>query len=113
MSSVHIAMQAKVRHLIKPLIDRLMEVGLPAGWPYLLEGIRTKEDFRTFGNHLRKGARENFRWAGPLFVKELDRGLRVNRAVVQVFVDQCHEAYHAAAADIESSEKRECRARQQ
>ena len=62
-------MQAKVRHLIKPLIDRLMEVGLPVGWPYLFEGIRTKEDFRAFGNRLRKGARENFGWAGPLFVK--------------------------------------------
>jgi hypothetical protein len=84
-----------------------MEVGLPAGWPYLLEGIRTKEEFRAYGNRLRKGAREIFGWAGPLFVRKLDRGLRVNRAVVQAFVDERHEAYHAAAANIESSGKRD------
>ena len=106
-SVVNIATQAKAPHLISPLIDRLMEVGLPAGWRYLFEGIRTPEQMRDFGNLLRRGARENFGWAGPLFAKKLDRGLRMNRAVVQAFVDQCHEAYHAAAANIKTSGDRD------
>ena len=40
----------------------------------------------------------------PAVREKLDRGLRVNRAVVQAFVDERHEAYHDAAANRRKSE---------
>jgi hypothetical protein len=101
-SVVNIARRIKSPHLIIPLIDRLMEFGLPAGCPYFFEDIRTKAEFRVYGNQLRKLARENFGWAGPQFVRRLASWMKRDRNAVQAFVDERHEAYHDAAANIES-----------
>jgi hypothetical protein len=93
--------------LIIPLIDRLMEFGLPAGCRYFFEGIRTKVEFRAYGNQLRKLARENFGLAGPEFVRRLAGWMKGDRNAIQAFVDERNEAYHDAAANVESSGDRD------
>lgn len=106
-SLVRIATKIKCQHLIIPLIDRLMEIGLPVGAPYFFEGIRTKAEFRAYGNQLRKGARENFGWAGPEFVDRLGKRLRTKRAAIEAFVEKRQQNYHDAAADIGSMGNRD------
>jgi hypothetical protein len=101
------ATELKRKHLIVPLIDRLMELSLPAGCRYLFEGIKTKAEFRAYGNQLRKGARENFGWAGPEFVKRLDEWAATDSAAVQAFVDQRHDAYFDGVTDIASTNGRD------
>ena len=86
-SLVNIARAIKSPHLIIPLIDRLMEFGLPAGCPYFFEGIRTKAEFRAYGSQLRKLARENFGWAGPAFVRQLARWM-VTEAQITAIADR-------------------------
>jgi hypothetical protein len=102
-SWVHVARELKRPYLINPLVDRIMEFGKPAGWPYLFEGIRTRAEFRVYGNQVRRLARTHFGWAGPEFTRRLERWIKANLAAVQAFVAERHEAYHAAAEHIESS----------
>jgi len=102
-SWVHVARELKRPYMINPLVDRIMEFGRPAGWPYLFEGIRTRKEFRVFGNKLRRLARTHFGWAGPEFSRRLERWLKADLPAVQAFVAAQHEAYHAAAENIESS----------
>jgi hypothetical protein len=102
-SWVQIARELKRPYLIYPLVDRIMEFGLPAGWPYVFEGVRTKEEFRIYGNELRRLARTHFGWAGPEFARRLERWMKVDLRAVEAFVALRHEAYNAAAADIESA----------
>ena len=102
-SWVHVARELKRPYLINPLVDRIMEFGRPAGWPYLFEGIRTRKEFRVYGNKLRRLARTHFGWAGPEFSRRLERWLKADLPAVQAFVAARHEAYHAAAENIESS----------
>jgi len=102
-SWVHIARELKRPYLIYPLIDRIMEFGRPAGWPYLFEGIRTRKEFRVYGNELRRLARTHFGWAGPEFARRLEQWMKADLAAVEAFVAERHEAYHAAAENIESS----------
>ena len=102
-SWVHVARELKRPYLIYPLVDRIMEFGRPAGWPYLFEGIRTRKEFRVYGNELRRLARTHFGWAGPEFSRRLERWLKADLPAVQAFVAAQHEAYHAAAENIESS----------
>jgi hypothetical protein len=102
-SWVHVARELKRPYLIYPLVDRIMEFGRPAGWPYLFEGIRTKEEFRVYGNQLRRLARIHFGWAGPEFARRLERWMQADLPAVQAFVAACHEAYHVAAENIASS----------
>jgi hypothetical protein len=102
-SWVHVARELKRPYLINPLVDRIMEFGRPAGWPYLFEGIRTRKEFRVYGNNLRRLARTHFGWAGPEFARRLERWLKADLPAVEAFVAACHEAYHAAAENIESS----------
>jgi len=80
-----------------------MEFGRPAGWPYLFEGIRTRKEFRVYGNELRRLSRTHFGWAGPEFSRRLERWLQADLPAVHAFVAARHEAYHAAAENIESS----------
>ena len=80
-----------------------MEFGRPAGWPYLVEDIRTRKEFRVYGNELRRLARTHFGWVGPEFSRRLERWLQADLPAVHAFVAACHEAYHAAAENIESS----------
>ena len=106
-SWVQIARELKLPHLIYPLVDRIMEFGLPADWPYLFEGIRTRAEFRAYGNKLRRLARTHFGWAGPIFARRLERWRKADLAAVQAFVAERQEAYHAAAENIESSADRD------
>ena len=66
-----------------PLVDRIMEFGRPAGCPYLFEGIRTRKEFRVYGNELRRLARTHFGWAGPEFSRRLERWLKADLRAVQ------------------------------
>ena len=75
-SWVRIARELKRPYLIYPLVDRIMEFGRPAGCPYLFEGIRTRKEFRVYGNKLRRLARTHFGWAGPEFSRRLERWLQ-------------------------------------
>jgi hypothetical protein len=106
-SWVHVARELKRPYLIYPLVDRIMEFGRPVGWPYLFEDIRTKQEFRVYGNQLREFARTHFGWAGPEFARRLERWLQADLPAAQAFVAACHEAYHAAAENIESSAGRD------
>jgi hypothetical protein len=102
-SWVHVARELKRPFLIYPLVDRIMEFGRPVDSPYLFEGIRTQQEFRAFGDKLRELARTHFGWAGPEFARRLERWMQADLHAVQAFVVACREAYHAAAAKIESS----------
>ena len=102
-SWVHIARELKRPYLIYPLVDRIMEFGRPAACPYVFEGITTREEFRIYGNELRRLARNHFGWAGPEFARRLERWMKADLRAVEAFVAARREAYHAAAADIESS----------
>jgi hypothetical protein len=106
-SIIHTAKELKRSHLIVPLIDRLMELSVPADCPYFFEGIKTKEEMRVYGNQLRKGARENFGWAGPEFVKRLGLWAEADLSAVESFRDQHYDAYFEAAADIVSPSGRD------
>jgi hypothetical protein len=106
-SWVRVARELKRPYLIYPLIDRIMEFGKPAGWPYLFEGIRTRAEFRAYGKKLRRLARTHFGWAGPKFARRLEQWMQADLAAVQAFVAERHEAYHAAAENIESSSGRD------
>jgi hypothetical protein len=94
-------------YLINPLVDRIMEFGRPAGWPYLFEGIRTQAEFRDYGNQLRRLARTHFGWAGPEFARRLELWMQEDLPAVQAFIAERHEAYYAAAENIESSAGRD------
>lgn len=56
---------------------------------------------RVYGNELRRLARTHFGWAGPEFSQRLERWLKADLPAVQAFVAARHEAYHAAAENIE------------
>jgi hypothetical protein len=106
-SWVHVARELKRPFLIYPLVDRIMEFGRPAGWPYLFEDIKTQQEFRVYGNQLRLLARTHFGGAGPKFARRLEQWLQADLPAVQPFVAACHQAYHAAAENIESSAGRD------
>jgi putative DNA primase/helicase len=86
---------------IEALIDRLADIPLPAGCPYMFEGIRTPQQLRAFGDQLRRLSL-NFGWAGPEFGRRLGAAITADRAQIQAFVAERQRAYWRAAASIKS-----------
>ena len=66
-SVVSIARNLGMMDEIEALIDRLADIPLPSGCPYMFEGIRTSQELRDYGDELRRLSL-NFGWAGPEFV---------------------------------------------
>jgi hypothetical protein len=106
-SIVHTALELKRLRQIIPLIDRLMELGVPSGCRYFFEGIKTPQQMREFCGQVRKGARTDFGWAGPEFQRRLDAGIKKNEAAARAFVNKRHDVYHEAAEAIVSTSERD------
>ena len=87
---------------IEALIDRLADIPLPAGCPYMFEGIRTPQQLREYGNQLRELSRKNFGWAGPEFGRRLGAAIAADRAQMQDFVAERQRVYWHAADGIRS-----------
>ena len=100
-SVVSIARSLGMMDEIEALIDRLADIPLPAGCPYMFEGIRTPEQLRAYGDHLRRLSL-NFGWAGPEFGLRLEAAIAADRAPMQAFVAERQRAYWAAADSIKS-----------
>ena len=86
----------------EPYIDRLMDIPPPDGLPYFFEGMRDDDEFRAFGNALRKLARENHGLAGPHFLHRLLNDLKDGRNRLQAFCFARQERFWKAAEDIVS-----------
>ena len=100
-SVVSIARALGMMDEIEALIDRLADLPLPAGCPYMFEGIRTPQELREHGDQLRRLSR-NFGWAGPEFVRRLAKAIAADRASVQAFVDERQRTYRDAADRLRS-----------
>jgi hypothetical protein len=100
-SVVSIARDLGMMEEIEALIDRLADIPLPNGWPYMFEGIRTAQELRAYGDELRRLSL-NFGWAGPEFERRLGAELATDRASVQAFVDERLQTYRDAADRIKS-----------
>ena len=100
-SVVSIARNLGMMDEIEALIDRLADIPLPRGCPYMFEGIRTPQELRAFGDELRRLSL-NFGWAGPEFVHRFGAEIATDRASVQAFVDERLQTYREAADGIES-----------
>jgi hypothetical protein len=87
---------------LEALIDRLSDIPLPHGCPYMIEGIRTPDELREYGGKLRDLSCQNFGWAGPEFERRLRQELKSDRASVQAFVDARQQTYWDAANDLKS-----------
>jgi putative DNA primase/helicase len=86
----------------EPYIDRLMDIPPPDGSSYFFEGMRGDDEFRAFGNALRKLARENHGLAGPYFLHRLVNDLKDGRDRLQAFCHARQERFWKAAEDIVS-----------
>jgi hypothetical protein len=98
-----------MKNQIEALIDRLADIPLPHGCPYMFEGVRTPQELRAFGDQLRELSQKNFGWAGPEFVHQLTRALkrdharrRVFRPLTRASADRRQKAYRDAADGIKS-----------
>ena len=100
-SVVSIARNLGMMEEIEALIDRLADIPLPNGWPYMFEGIRTPQELRAYGDRLRQLSL-NFGWAGPEFVHRFGAEIATDRASVQAFVDERLQTYRDAADSIKS-----------
>lgn len=88
---------------LEALIDRLSDIPLPNGCPYMVEGIRTPDELREYGNKVRDLSHQNFGLAGPEFERRLTREVKSDRASVQAFVDARQRTYWGAASDLKSA----------
>ena len=86
---------------IEALIDRLADIPLPNGCPYMFEGIRTPQELRAYGDELRRLSL-NFGLAGPEFTHRLGVEVQTDRASVQAFVDERLRTYRDSADRIKS-----------
>jgi hypothetical protein len=100
-SVVSIARNLGMMEEIEALIDRLADIPLPSGWPYMFEGIRTPQELRDYGDRLRQLSL-NFGWAGPEFERRFGAEFATDRASVQAFVDERLHTYRDAADGIKS-----------
>jgi hypothetical protein len=100
-SVVSIARALGMMDEIEALIDRLADIPLPAGCPYMFEGIRTPGQLRAYGDQLRRLSL-NFGWAGPEFGRRLEAAVAADRAQIQAFVAERQRAYWVAADSIKS-----------
>ena len=98
-SVVSIARDLGMIDEIEALIDRLADIPLPNGCPYMFEGIHTPQELRAYGDELRRLSL-NFGWAGPKFVDCLGAEIETDRASVQAFVDERQRNYREAADGI-------------
>jgi len=100
-SVVSIARDLGMMDEIEALIDRFADIPLPAGCPYMFEGIRTPEQLRTYGDQLRRLSL-NFGWAGPEFGRRLEAAVAADRAQMQAFVADRQRVYWEEAARMRS-----------
>jgi hypothetical protein len=100
-SVVSIARDLGMMDEIEALIDRFADIPLPAGCPYMFEGIRTPEQLRTYGDQLRRLSL-NFGWAGPEFGRRLEAAVAADRAQMQAFVADRQRVYWEEAAGMRS-----------
>jgi hypothetical protein len=96
-----------IKNQYEALIDRLIDIPLPNGCPYVFEGVRTADELRAFGDSLRDLSRENFGLAGRAFVHLLERDLKSDRALLQGLVDGWQQTYWDAAGDIKAVTQRD------
>jgi hypothetical protein len=100
-SVVSIARDLGMMDEIEALIDRFADIPLPAGCPYMFEGIRTPEQLRTYGDQLLRLSL-NFGWAGPEFGRRLEAAVAADRAQMQAFVADRQRVYWEEAAGMRS-----------
>jgi hypothetical protein len=101
-SVIAIAKALGLKKQYEALIDRLIDISLPDDCRYFFEGLQEKEEFRAFGNGLRRLCSKNFGLAGPEFVRRLAIDLKADRARSQAFVEARQQSFWNAAANIES-----------
>jgi putative DNA primase/helicase len=101
-SVIEIARDLKMTNQIEALIDRVADLPLPNGCPYMFEGVRTPGELRAHGGRLRELSRKNFGWAGPEFERRLMKAFDTDRPLIQAFVSERQRAYWDAAAGIKS-----------
>ena len=101
-SGVAIARDLKMTNQIEALIDRVADLPLPDGCPYMFEGIRTPQELRSYGGRLREFSRKNFGLAGPEFERRLTKAIATDHDLMQAFVDERQRAYWEAAGSIKS-----------
>ena len=100
-SVVSIARDLGMMDEIEALIDRLADIPLPAGCPYMFEGIRTPGELRKHGDELRRLSL-NFGLAGPEFERRLEAAIAADRPPMQAFVAERQRVYWDAADGIKS-----------
>jgi hypothetical protein len=101
-SGVAFARHFRMMDQLEALIDRLSDIPLPNGCPYMVEGIRTSDELREYGKKVRDLSCQNFGWAGPEFEHRLTQEVKSDRASVQAFVDARQRTYWDAANDLKS-----------
>jgi hypothetical protein len=101
-SGIAFARHFRMMDQLEALIDRLSDIPLPSGCPYMVEGIRTPDELREYGKNVRNLSCQNFGWAGPEFERRLSQGVKSDRASVQTFVDARQQTYWDAANDLKS-----------
>jgi hypothetical protein len=68
----------------------------------MFEGIRTPNELRSYGGHLRELSRKNFGVAGTEFLRRLAKAIAAGHDLMQAFVDERQRAYWEAATGIKS-----------
>ena len=79
-SVVSIARDLKMTNQIEALIDRVADLPLPDGCPYMFESVRTPKELRAYGDRLRRLSL-NFGLAGPEFERRLAKAVAADRAL--------------------------------
>jgi hypothetical protein len=101
-SGVAFARHFRMMNQLEALIDRLSDIPLPNGCPYMVEGIRTPDELREYGKKVRDLSCQNFGWAGPEFERRLTQEVKSDRASLQAFADARQRTYWDAASDLKS-----------